>query len=129
MSSCGCPSKEWPPDSGPPVECFGGGWPKLFQNLRITGKTELADDFPMHVVCQWIGNSQPIAAKHSLQVTDDHFSESLQIRFSNPPFCLARGRKSGWPRERKPLFCRGMQVGTTTREMAKYPRQESNQVT
>ena len=48
-------------------------WPKLFQNLRSTRETELAEDFPMHVVCPWIGNSQPIAAKHYLQVTDDHF--------------------------------------------------------
>ena len=53
-------------------------WPKLFQNLRSTRETELADEFPMHVVCQWIGNSQPIAAKHYLQVTDDHFSKPLQ---------------------------------------------------
>ena len=34
-------------------------WPKLFQNLRSTRETELAEDFPMHVGCQWIGNSQP----------------------------------------------------------------------
>ena len=26
-------------------------WPKLFQNLRGTRETELADDFPIHVVC------------------------------------------------------------------------------
>ena len=98
-----------------------GGWPKLFQNLRITGKTELADDFPMHVVCQWIGNSQPIAAKHSLQVTDDHFSESLQIRFSNPPFCLARDRKPHWSKTRKPLFFQGMRVGLLAHREGSHP--------
>ena len=48
-------------------------WPKLFHNLRATRETELAESFPLHVVCAWIGNSQPIAAKHYLQVTDDHF--------------------------------------------------------
>jgi len=48
-------------------------WPKLYQNLRSTCQTELADRFPMHVVCAWIGNSQPVAMKHYLQVTDDHF--------------------------------------------------------
>ena len=53
-------------------------WPKLFQNLRSTRETELAERFPMHVVCQWIGNSQPIAAKHYLQVTDDHFSKAVR---------------------------------------------------
>jgi hypothetical protein len=26
------------------------------------------------VVCQWIGNSQKVAAKHYLQVTDEHFT-------------------------------------------------------
>ena len=59
-------------------------WPKLFQNLRSTRETELADDFPMHVVCQWIGNSQPIAAKHYLQVTEDHFTKALQNALQHP---------------------------------------------
>jgi hypothetical protein len=49
-------------------------WPKLFHNLRSTQETELAETYPLHVVCSWIGNSQPIAAKHYLQVTDDHFA-------------------------------------------------------
>ena len=30
----------------------------------------------MHVVCAWIGNSQPIAAKHSLQATCEHFERA-----------------------------------------------------
>ena len=46
-------------------------WPKLFQNMRSTRETELTEHFPMHVVCKWIGNSQPVAAKHYLQLTDD----------------------------------------------------------
>lgn len=53
-------------------------WPKLFQNLRSTRETELAEQFPMHVVCTWIGNSQPIAAKHYLQVTAEHFQKAVQ---------------------------------------------------
>ena len=32
----------------------------------------------VYVVCEWIGNSQPIAAKHYLQVTDEHFQEAVQ---------------------------------------------------
>lgn len=52
-------------------------WPKLFQNLRATRETELAQAFPLHVVCNWIGNSQRVAAKHYLQVTDDHFREAV----------------------------------------------------
>ncbi len=53
-------------------------WPKLFQNLRSTRETELAEQYPLHVICAWIGNSQPIAAKHYLQVTEDHFKKALQ---------------------------------------------------
>jgi integrase len=48
-------------------------WPKLFQNLRSTRETELAETFPIHVVCSWIGNSEAVAAKHYLQTTDAHF--------------------------------------------------------
>jgi len=52
-------------------------WPKAFQNLRSTRETELAETFPMHVVCQWIGNTQPVAARHYLQLTDEHFTRAL----------------------------------------------------
>ncbi len=52
--------------------------PKSFENLRGARETELAEDFPMYVVCEWTGNSQPIVAKHYLRVTDDHFSKALQ---------------------------------------------------
>jgi integrase len=53
-------------------------WPKLFQNLRSTRETELAEDFPIHVVCDWIGNSEAVAARHYLQTTDEHFSRAVQ---------------------------------------------------
>lgn len=52
-------------------------WPKLFQNLRATRKTELAEQYPMHVVYRWIGNSEPVAAKHYLQFTDEHFNRAI----------------------------------------------------
>ncbi|MDA1162132.1 MAG: hypothetical protein O3B13_03430 [Planctomycetota bacterium] len=48
-------------------------WPKQFQNLRSTREMELAEDHPLHVVCACIGNTERIAAKHYLQVTDDRF--------------------------------------------------------
>ncbi len=52
-------------------------WPKLFQNLRSTRETELAETFPLHVVTAWMGNSQLVAAKHYLQVTDQHFAKAI----------------------------------------------------
>ena len=53
-------------------------WPKLFQNLRSTRETELAEQFPIHVVCAWIGNSRAVAAKHYLQTTEEHFRKATQ---------------------------------------------------
>ena len=67
-------------------------WPKLFQNLRSSRETELAETYPIQVVCAWIGNSPQVAAKHYLQVTDDHFeraagraAESAVVAPRNPP--------------------------------------------
>jgi hypothetical protein len=53
-------------------------WEKLFQNLRSTRETELAETFPLQVVCSWIGNSQPVAMKHYLQVTEEHYQKAQQ---------------------------------------------------
>ena len=67
-------------------------------NCRASRQTELAKRFPMHVVCAWIGNSQAVAAKHYLHVTDDDFQTALA---GNPvqnavQYTVARGR-TGFP--------------------------------
>jgi integrase len=54
-------------------------WPKLWQNLRSTRETELAESYPLHVVCAWIGNSQKVAAKHYLQVRDSDFEKACAL--------------------------------------------------
>ena len=51
-------------------------WPKLFQNLRSTRETELAERWQEHVVCAWIGNSRVVARKHYLQVKEEHFEQA-----------------------------------------------------
>lgn len=51
-------------------------WPRLFHNLRSTRQTELCEDFPTHVVCAWLGNSEDVALDHYLQVTDAHFERA-----------------------------------------------------
>lgn len=53
-------------------------WPKLFQNLRSTRETELAERFPIQVVTEWIGNSPQVAQRHYLQVTEEHFQQALK---------------------------------------------------
>ncbi|KKL08669.1 hypothetical protein LCGC14_2573560, partial [marine sediment metagenome] len=53
-------------------------WGKPFQNFRSTRETELAEKVPVHVVCKWLGNSQAVANRHYLQVTDEHFREASE---------------------------------------------------
>ena len=52
-------------------------WPKLFVNLRSTRETELVEEFPVHVVTAWLGNSPDIARKHYLQLTEEHFERAV----------------------------------------------------
>lgn len=62
-------------------------WPKLFQNLRATRETELAQQWALHVVTKWIGNSQPVALKHYLEVTDEDYEKAVQnpVQHVHPP--------------------------------------------
>ena len=59
------------------------GWPKLFQNLRMSRQTELENQFPTHVVCKWLGNSPQVAQKHYLKVTEEHFELAMTTRAAN----------------------------------------------
>jgi integrase len=59
-------------------------WPKLLQNLRSTRETELAESFPLHAVTAWLGNSQLVAAKHYLQLRDEHFQRAAAGSETSP---------------------------------------------
>lgn len=52
-------------------------WPKPFHNLRASRQTELSASFPLHVVCEWLGNSQLIAQEHYLRVVDSDFERAI----------------------------------------------------
>ena len=51
-------------------------WPRLWQNLRSSRQTEIADAFPAHVAGAWLGNSVAVAREHYLQVTDEHWERA-----------------------------------------------------
>ena len=53
-------------------------WPRLFHAMRASRETELAKDYPIHVVTAWLGNTPRIAMKHYLQVTDADFERASQ---------------------------------------------------
>jgi len=59
-------------------------WPKLFQNLRATRATELADQYPAHVAADWLGHSTTIADKHYRQTTAEHFAKAIGEAVQNP---------------------------------------------
>ncbi len=72
-------------------------WPKLWQNLRSTRQTELAESFPAHVVCNWIGNSQAVANEHYLQVTDDHFEKATRKQAQSGAVSTSSGSQTTNP--------------------------------
>jgi len=81
-------------------------WPKVFQNCRSSRETELAEQYRVQVVCAWIGNSPAVAARHYLQVTEDHFNRAAQKAAQNPAqYVRARGRMAS--QDEKPASDKG----------------------
>ena len=97
-------------------------WKKPFQNLRSTRETELAEDYPLHVVCSWIGNSEAVAKKHYLQVTDAHFEQAA----TNVTTFVATPRRT----ESQDALCGAVSsqpiAGFRTAIDAEYPYGDSN---
>lgn len=71
-------------------------WPKPFHNLRSTRETELIEHFPPHTVCKWIGHDINVAAKHYLQVTDEHYDRAMCMQkcVQQPAATAGDGRKA-----------------------------------
>lgn len=46
--------------------------------MRATRQTELERSFPLHVVCSWLGNTESIARKSYLLVTESDFEKAIQ---------------------------------------------------
>lgn len=51
-------------------------WLRLFPPLRVNPETQLAGNYPIHVVTAWLGNTARIALKHFLQATDADFEQT-----------------------------------------------------
>ncbi len=46
--------------------------------MRASRQTELESQFPLHVVCSWLGNSESVAKDSYLLVTDSHFQAAVK---------------------------------------------------
>ncbi|GAH47404.1 unnamed protein product [marine sediment metagenome] len=75
------------------------------QNLRSTRETELAENFSLHVVCAWIGNSRLVAMKHYLQVTDGHFAKAVQNPVQQVSASARKDSQAGHAEEPEPAIC------------------------
>ncbi len=52
-------------------------WPRLFHNMRASRQTELNNEFPPHVVADWLGNTVTVADAHYNMTTEDHFQRAV----------------------------------------------------
>ena len=84
-------------------------WPKLFQNLRATRATEVANEYGEAKEAAWIGHSRRIARKHYLQITDDDYRAAARAAYALQN--LHASGRTGSPAEQemreKPLFATG----------------------
>ncbi len=55
-------------------------WAKLWQNLRVSRATELADTVASHVCAAWLGHSEKIADAFYRQVTEEHYERATMKR-------------------------------------------------
>ena len=90
-------------------------WPKLFQSMRASRETELAREYPIHVVTNWMGNTPKVALKHYLQVTDSDFelakgssAESNASLAQNPTQHMRAPDRNKQQRASKTLVSQGL---------------------
>ena len=105
-------------------------WPKPFQNMRASRETELADEFPSHVVSAWIGNSERVAAEHYLQVTEDHWrraAASGAVALQNPVQQAAAPTRTDSQESPEALAaCEVVRNGAGIYDIKEYARRDSN---
>lgn len=90
-------------------------WPRLFHALRASRETELAAEYPLHIVTSWLGNTPKIALKHYLMVTDADFERAIGVvqdptHILTQPVVLqgAAKTRSGSQESRKALKNKGL---------------------
>ncbi len=64
------------------VACKRAGvatWKRIWQNLRATRATELADCFPPYLCAEWLGHSNEVADQNYRRATEEHFAAAAQF--------------------------------------------------
>lgn len=102
-------------------------WGRLWHNLRASLETKLANEFPLHVVTVWLGNTPRVAERHYLQVTPEHIARAtgrvVQGVVHTPPETNENGQK---PASVEPLKSRGFVESLGNQGASSYAWADSN---
>lgn len=103
-------------------------WGKPFQNLRSSRETELAQNYPMHVVTAWLGNTPKVAMASYLQVRDTDFAKATGTQKTAQRASVSGCGGSPDPpaSNAKPLDSRRNASGRESTLCKKLPDQDSN---
>ena len=52
-------------------------WPRQWHSMRASCETDLARKLPLAVVAKWLGNTQAVAMRHYIDVTDGDFERAI----------------------------------------------------
>lgn len=61
-------------------------WPRIFQNLRASALTDLAERYPLPQVCKWLGNSTRVAERHYFMLKGVELSDVPHPEHKNQEF-------------------------------------------
>lgn len=70
-------------------------WARLFHSMRASRQTELERDYPLHVVCSWLGNSPKVAQRSYLLTTESDFEKAIQGGTESGTVGAKSGTESG----------------------------------
>lgn len=93
-------------------------WARLFHSMRASRQTELEREYPIHVVCSWLGNSPKVAQRSYLLVTEADFLKAVtpeakpeavqsdaKAQTQGKPEAKAEAVKSGNRGNREEVYC------------------------
>ena len=89
--------------------------------MRATRQTALSGEFPLHVVCAWLGNSAPIAQKHYLQVTEQHVAEAISGGAKSGALSAKRGAQNQAQHSAAPSRSHPLKTKTARKNRAALP--------
>ena len=111
-------------------------WPRLWHSMRASCETDLARQFPLAVVAKWLGNTQAVAMRHYVDVTDADFERAIRMRSRSKggaksgaaarTLGIAGTRSRQGQRMKKPRTLPGLRIRAILYKSPEWRRRESN---